>query len=375
MPDTIKLGVLTHDTEISYINLYKRLETIDLVNEDSFRNVFNDVQFEEEVGVEYNSLPLYVGWAYIPVVIDGLVEVKILKLEQGNGIAIILPEMVATTYQVLEDDITQLDVINANIDLVGDLYGLDETDNELIELIKTLYVNIGNNAPAFRLTTEGEHTYEDEIKDSEENQDNLDLGLGLGGAPSRGGSENQSFGSISQNQGIDNVNEIEDISVNEEAYKRFKKDTTVLEELIQKLYRETPYAIKEHITTQWSDNKNVLFIRVDNKAIYETFNTIPKHARSQISQIGETLRLNPETQIIDSFKHNGGRIFSLVENTHSNLWKVKNEEIKPFNENQDKTLYISKKPDIIEVEQSSIRQEARHFIPRSKDGKTVFSVK
>ena len=32
MPDTIKLGVLTHDTEISYINLYKRLETIDLVN-------------------------------------------------------------------------------------------------------------------------------------------------------------------------------------------------------------------------------------------------------------------------------------------------------------------------------------------------------
>lgn len=369
MPETIKLGVTSQDTTVSYVSLYKHLENISLVNEESFRKVFDEVQFKEEVGYEYNSLPIYVGWEYIPVVVDGLIEIKILKLEQGNGIAIILPEHVAATYKALEEDITKLDTYNKNLDLVGDLYGLDEKDPELLDLIKKLYVNVGDRAEAYRLTAEGENL-QDTAQDTKD-----DAGMGFGddslglGAPG----ENRSFGDIPKADTP--VEEAPEIVANEEAYKRFKKDTKSLSMLQNKLYNKVPLVIREHITTKYVADEKILLVNVNNKAIYETFNTLPKHARAQITEIGEFLRLNENTQLVDSFKYLEGRIFVMAENSHSNIWMVKNEEIKTFNEKRDKTLYISKKDAIIELERSNIRQENRRFVPRDKEGNTVFSVR
>lgn len=374
MPETIQLGVATHATEVSYINLYKHLENIDLVNEESFRKVFNEVQFTEEVGFEYNSLPLYVGWAYIPVVTDGFLEIKILKLEQGNGLAIILPEHVATAYKDLEEDLTKLGTYNANIDLVGDLYGLDEQDEELLDLIKKLYVNVGNRAEAFKLTPTGEKQKEDEEKQKGEEDMFSDTG---GGAPYAGlesPGENIPFGDIDVGRETP-VEESPEIEVNEAAYKRFSGGGKSFTQFLEELTKQTPLAVRKFISIKTLYEERILLVRVDNKQIYETFSTIPKHARTQISSVGELIRLNEATQLVDSFKDKDGRVFVLVENSHSNIWEVKGEIKKPFNEKTDKTLYISKKDDIIELEQSRVRQENRRFVPRIKDGKTVFSVK
>lgn len=365
MPKEVKLGVVEQGDSITYVTLYKHLEDITNLNEETFRDTFKDLQFHEEIGVEYNSLPIYVGWTYVPVITDGIANVKLLKLEQGGNIAIILPEQVATTYKRIEEDPTKIDEIIQDIDIVGDVYGFDENDKELYDLIIKMYLNVGDSAPAFILNQEGELQYEEEKEgqDREEDGDRDTLG-GFGGG--RGGLDrdiNKSFASVDKgtNSGLDIELEPE-IEPNLEAFKRFSNDTQALELLIERLHNTTPRALRKHIRTKYIAESKVLVIEVDNKSIYDELDSLPKHARAQISNIGELLRTDEETQLLDSFRRDRGRVFVLAENTLGNAWVVRGEPEQEVGEKNTKRLYISRKNDIIVLERSNISQNNRKFI-------------
>lgn len=344
MPE-IKLGIGTNKNNPSYAQLYDQLKDISAVDEAKFREVFSTVDYTEEVGIEFNGIPINVEFAYIPVMTDGIAEVKVVKLEQSENIAIILPKGVAETYLSLVDDISIINDINTDIDLVGEVYNFDTANKGFQDFVKNIYINADNQGQAYRLTPSGEIELNTEDIEEDNTFDN-----DLDANPSM-------FDSIETDDF--EIDEIPEVEANIESYNRFSRSTKAFKKVLSEVNKAVPNSIKKHIRQGYIAKDRLLILEVDNKAIYNTYNNLPQHAKQQLTNIGETIKLVESIQMVDSIMHRGKRMFILAENTPQNLWITKLDYLKPLQNKGKQNIIVANKSEVIELNRSNIRLENR----------------
>ena len=152
------------------------------------------------------------------------------------------------------------------------------------------------------------------------------------------------------------------------AFESFKKETKSLEKLINKLYNSVGNKIKPLIKVA-TLKENLLLFEVNNTEIYQTLREIPTFAKGTISFIGETIRTNKDTQLVDTFTTKDKRYFVVAEAVNNNFWYVEGEKLakSSLNENKIKPL----KENIIKLSKSSVVNRKYDAI---KDGDTIYFV-
>lgn len=371
MPENkIKLGINNiEEDQVTFMNLYINLADAISMDRETFTNLLEDIDFSDEIGFEYLGVELKVGVAHIPIIQGGKLLVKVMRLAQGGDIGLVVPTEVAQAYQRVEEDASNIDSLNQTYDLSFDAYGFNTGDASLIELVSTIYVNSDGASEAFTLTGEAEQELinaEDDAENEAGGFEGLDIGLGSDAA-SQGRNEPM-FDAIE-----DEIEAVEEITANLESFKRFKNTSKALYLLEEKLYNKVPNAIREHIRTKHIADGKILAIEVNNEAIFETFNNLPGHSRELLTTIGESIRTNQHTQLVDSVPIRRKRLFLVAESINNNYWIVK-EEAKILTENRDKNsqLIVPSKKDIILLERSSVRPEARTLVPKLHNKNVAF---
>lgn len=333
----------------SYAQLVKLLAGTELEDTENLLAELEKFSFIEADETLYNKLPMAVYYKQLPIVVNGDVLVKVVLLQQADGLILVVPEHVTQVYKDLLEDATLLTEKNTNISLYAEVYNFDVNDEHLQDLIKTTYISAGNNLKPFELKDAlAQEEKEDKPKQDEApgNQDVPDF-----------------FGEIE-----DDLPAMEDISVNEESYKRFKKQSNVIEKFLDKLYEKSNQILKENVRTKFFNK--VLIIEVDNKSVYNYYEKMPIAAKKLLSNFGEAIRTNKNTQLVDSFSFNGKRYFVVAENIANNYWYIKDEELDTLTED---LVYIAPTAKtIIKLAKSSVRKESRQLVPYKKGKNVIF---
>jgi len=346
----------------SFAQLVKQLLNSNLLSKEQFFNIINSLDLIEDSVDIYNNFDIQVYYTQLPVIVAGDVLVKIVLLKQANDVALVFPQNVIDTYEVLTEDPETLALKNTEFSLYAEVYGFNSDNAELQNLIKRAYLYAGNSLATYELT--GALAKEKEKKDQDKSKDTEgSLGLGDGvSMPTTGASDPANFFSdikAPTDAGSSNVFLDPNMQVNEEAYKKFKKQTTALENLLKKLHAETPRIIRENIRKKFYHN--ILVIEVDNKSIYEALSMLPGVAKKLISETGELIRKNNGTQLIDSFNLNNKRYFTVAEAAGNNFWIVEGEKLPKAESGSRVTKPIQ--DNIIRLSRSQVRHESRSYKP------------
>lgn len=337
------------NTEItSFTQLLKRLLSNDLLSAKQLFAIINDVDFIEDKTDTYNNLDIQVFYTQLPVVVAGDVLVKVVLLKQADNVAIVFPQEILDAYNSLTEEPELLTAKNTNFSLYAEVYGFDSKDPELQQLIKKAYLYAGNNTAAYELTG-------DLAAEKSNKKDKEDLGSGPPSIPD--------FEEVDVD--LDDPN----IAINMEAYSKFKKQTKALESLLFKLHTTSPGIVRENIKIK--QIKNVLLIEVNNKAIYESLKAFPKVAKTLISEVGETIRTNKHTQLLDSFSLDNKRYFTVAEAVGNNFWVSADENLPTLTESKTFTKPIQN--EIIVMGRSTIRRESRVYKPYKLDNQIVYT--
>jgi hypothetical protein len=335
----------------SYAQLIQMLSNTNLEDIDAFLADLKNLSFIEDEDTLYNKLPMSVFYKQLPAVVNGDILIKVVILQQAEGLALIVPENVVQTYRDLIESPEMLAEKNSNVSLYAELYNLDSGDPKLQEIIKSVYISSGNEIKPFDLKDD----LAQEKKEKEEGEEESETPE----APS----EDFIFDEIEED-----LPEMADIEVNEEAYKKFKKQSNALETLIEKLYEKSNAVLKKNVRSKM--HKKVLVIEVNNKLVYQSYEKVPAVAKKLLSNFGEAIRKNKSTQLIDSFSKDGKRYFVVAEHVANNYWYVKDEDIDVLNENE---LHIEPNSrTVVKLNKSSIRKESRKIAPYKKGKKIVF---
>jgi tetrahydromethanopterin S-methyltransferase subunit A len=331
----------------SYAQLVKLLSGTELEDTEALLKELENFSFIEDESTLYNKLPMAVYYKQLPAVIDSDVLVKVVLLQQADGLALVVPENVVEAYQDLIKDATLIVEKNNNISLYAEIYNFDSTDKNLQDLIKSVYISCGNELKPFDLKNDlAQKQKETSEENNEPGQDDAPL-----------------FEPI-----VDSLPEMEEIQVNEEAYKKFKKQSNVIEKFLEHMYEKSNNILKKNVKVLFF--KKVLIIEVNNKNVYQTYEKSPVVAKKLLSNFGEAIRKNKNTQLLDSFSKNGKRYFVVAENIANNYWYVANEEIEKLN---DQAVYIEPiSKNVIKLNSSSVRKESRKLVPFKKGKKIVF---
>jgi len=335
----------------SYSQLVSALAGNDLADIEVLLEELKQMSFIEDEDVLYSKLPMAVFYKQLPVISEADVLVKVVLMQQGDGLILIVPENVVQAYEDLVENPDLVTEKNNNVSLYAEIYNFDSTDEKLHDLIKETYINAGNGIKPFDLTDELLQDKEDS-QDSEEEPEGTDMI----------GDDDFDFDEI-----VDELPEMEDFEANESAYKKFKKQSNYLENLIKKLNKKANENIKKNVRTKFIHK--VLVIEVDNKNIYRQYENIPAVAKKLLTNFGEAIRVNTGTQLVDSFSKDGKRYFVVAENLANNYWYVVKEDMDQLNENEE--AYISPKAPI-KLRKSSIRKESRAVIPYKLGKKIIF---
>ena len=332
----------------SYAQLIKLLSGTELQDIEVLLGQLKKMAFIEDEDTLYNKLPMSVFYKQMPAVVDGDILVKVVILQQAEGLVLVIPENVVKTFQDLKEDPSMLAEKNSNVSLYAEIYNLDSADNKLHDLIKSVYLSSGNELKPFDLKDDLAKAKKEDEKDGEEsNPEPLDL----------------NFDEIEED-----LPEIEDIKVNEEAYKRFKKQGNAIENFLESLYKKSNDILKKNVRTKLY--KKVLVIEVNNKSIYQAYEAIPVVAKKLLSNFGEAIKRNKGTQLIDSFSKDGKRYFVVSEHLANNYWLVLNEDLEKL---EDNIMYIEPNAKgVIKLNKSSVRKESRKVVAYKKGRKTVF---
>lgn len=336
----------------SYSQLIKALSGSDLADIEALLEELKQMSFIEDEDVLYAKLPMSVFYKQLPVIADADVLVKAVLMQQGDGLILVVPENVVETYEDLLDNPDLITEKNNNISLYAEIYNFDSGDEKLHDLIKETYINAGNGIKPFDLTDE--LLQDKETAEDEEDTEAPDLGADA--------EDFEDFDEI-----MDDLPEMEDFETNESAYKKFKKQSNYLENLVKKLSEKANSHIKKNVRTKFIHK--VLVIEVNNKNIYRQYENIPAVAKKLLTNFGEAIRTNNGTQLVDSFSKDGKRYFVVAENLANNYWYVVKEDMDQLDENQD--AYISPKAPI-KLRKSSIRKESRAIVPYKLGKKIIF---
>lgn len=313
--------------------------------------LIESLEFSESEELLYNNLPLAASFVQLPIVEDGDAYVKIVKLQQAENYVLIVPQKVVEAYNLISEDAEIVAELNREIDLYAEVDGFDEKDPELTKIIKTSYLNLGNRLPAYELTAQAKGTVKD--KDKEPEDDTSDL-------------ENFDFEDTGyedfENADADAFDDFltdAEVENNEEAFNRFTGNKNNFKQLVHKLYINSPELIREN--TKIKMHKNLLIVKINNKNIYESLSNIPKLAKSLITEAGELLRKNNDTQLVDSINVNKQRFFIIASAKKNNFWKTTKDTLDIVT---SRSTYIKPlQKNIITLGSSNIRVEARKYRP------------
>lgn len=331
----------------------------------------------KEGGIEsFNNKPVEVKYITLPLFTDSYLFVKVVVLEQAeDNIAIIMPDNISHLLDedFREDKVFDEDLVNqANIslELYAEISGFDSKAEEFRTFCINCYVESGNGEEAFTFDEVAKKKAEKEAGVDEGEQGSEVGGIGLGGVReptnplfNRGEmkgreSENVDLGDTGNafSEPIEDTSNLKALGVNESAYKKFNKQGVYLESLVRKVNNFK--SLRNYIRYRFlNENSNILVLEVDNRSIYNTFKNKVK-AKKTLTGLGELIKDHDGTQLVDSFINDNKRYFVLAE-SKDNYWYVKDEDNEVPTDYD--VLYIKpKKDNVIILERSEVRNEARH---------------
>lgn len=338
----------------SYSQLINALSGHELQDIEALLEELKKMTFIEDEEILYNKLPMAVFYKQLPVVYDADVLVKVVILQQGEALILIVPEDVVKTYQDLIDSPKDILQKNNSISLYAEVYNLNSEDEKLQTLIKETYLSAGNGVKPFDLIDDLAREEEEDRDGEDGDREEADFDMG----------EDSGFEDIE-----DDFSDLDDFVANESAYRKFKKHGSYLEKLEKRLYEKANDTMRKMIKTKYFEN--VLVIEVDNKNIYNKYANVSAFAKRLLTNFGEAVRKDGRTQLVDSFSKDGKRYFVIAEDVANNYWYVINEDMEKLGD--DKGDYI--RPDlegVARLRRSSVRKESRSIVPYKKGRKIVF---
>jgi hypothetical protein len=334
----------------TYTDLIKEVLLTE-VDSPKFLQILEGLDYAETVELTYSNLPLEASYIQLPIIEGGDILVKIVKLQQAENVALVLPQKVTDAQLALGEDPTLLSFINEDIDLYAEVYGFDKEDPELLKIIKNSYLTLGNRLPAYELTGVQRQVSEEFSEDSgfaDELTDDFDVAST--GYEDFENADAEAFDAFLQDTRV---------QTNQEAFKRFTGTKNSYTTLLNKLYTNTPELIREN--TKIKMHNNLLVVKMNNHNIYESLKEVPQLAKDLISKAGEIIRKNNDTQLIESLNINNQRFFIIAEANKRNFWKTKQDTLSPLTKH---TVYIKPlQKNIIELNTSNVRVEARKYRP------------
>lgn len=339
------------ETKLTFVQLYKNLLDTDLTELKYFQQTLDEIEAEEDSVQELSNQTVLVKTKTLPVIVGSDIKVKVVILETGDACAIIMPDNVADNFELLSEDLDKVAQVNLGIDLVAETYGFT-VDKEFKEEVKKIYVAANNSEPAFTISKQAqlaqlaqEEKEEEELEDFERDHE-----------------------TFSRDIDFSDEELLSGLEPNNMAFESFKKETKSLEKLINKLYNSVGNKIKPLIKVA-TLKENLLIFEVNNTEIYQTLREIPTFAKGTISFIGETIRTNKDTQLVDTFTTKDKRYFIVAEAVNNNFWYVEGEKLakSSLNENKIKPL----KENIIKLSKSSVVNRKYDAI---KDGDSIYFV-
>lgn len=342
------------------INTYADLmrEIILLTNSKAFLQILESLKFSEQEELTYNSLPLAASFIQLPIVEEAEAFVKIVMLQQAENLVLIIPQNVVESYNLILEDPSIIGVLNKEIDLYAEVYGFDEKDPELTKIIKTSYLNLGNRLVAYELTSKAETSNKSNEDDKLDQSDTEDFDFEDTGYEDFDNADAAAFDDFLSDAGVE---------ANEESFKKFVGSKDNFKYLINKLYKETPEIVREN--TKIKMHKNLLVIKINNENIYESLSNVPKLAKQLISEAGELIRKNNNTQLVDSINKGKQRFFIIASAKKHNFWKTPEDK---FDIVTAKSVYIKPlQKNIITLTNSNVRIEARKYRPALDENNQV----
>lgn len=345
-------------TEIeTFAQLIKILVSEDHPYADRVEEIVKLANFIENDEVRYNNLPVAVHFVQIPVILGSEILVKVVFLRQADNYILIIPENVNEVFKRLLESPALLVDENLNLDLYAEVFGFDTDDQKLIELIKTSFLGAGNAVKAFDFATE-------QKKEDKEDYDTAD-------EQPTGGSKTMedSFDTGGFEDFGDVIEDIPEVDTNLESYKKFKNFKKSVYKALKTVYNNSSQVIKNNVKVGFIKPENaVAVIEVNNKEVYTKLKNSPKIAKQTLTEFGQALRNDKSIQLLDSFIKSGKRYFVITET--GNFWTVKHERLSELG---DDTNYIDPiQSNIVRLERSEIRQDARTLVPYRKNKKIVF---
>ena len=135
----------------SYAQLIQLLSGTDLEDTELLLKELQNLTFIEDEEVLYNKLPMAVYYKQLPVVLNSDILVKVVIMQQADGLILVVPENIVETYQDLVEDAELISEKNNGISLYAEIYNFEMSDPKLQDLIKATYVASGNELKAFDL--------------------------------------------------------------------------------------------------------------------------------------------------------------------------------------------------------------------------------
>jgi hypothetical protein len=371
---------LTEEENIdSYIALVKELKMISNkggskdYDPEKFLAHLGIENYIEDIEITYKSYPIKILYKQLPVIREAEILIKVVVLLQAGNFAFIMPEHVSEAYRELKDDPSIINSLNINFDLYAEIYGFNRKDVELQDLMKEAYVNAGGELNPFEIIGSLKQEYEDDKDEESSEESDSDFGGGdfggdLGGS-SNGMDDLFSGGDFEPME--TEPAQIPEVEENLKAYKKFKKDGTALEALVEKMSSVANRVLKRNVKLAYLDeNKNILLVEVDNAKVYKNYEHVPKVAKRSLTNFGEAIRKDKNTQMLDAFNIEGKKYFVISENLGNNFWYVSREKMDTIEEGKD--IIKPLKKNIIRLKRSSIRQESRDYKPYRKDKEMFF---
>ena len=361
------------DTIASYVQLAKLLASEEVEDISRIVEILNKASFIEDDEIMYAGRSAQIYYKQLPIVINDEIKVKIVLLTQADSMALIIPEKVSETYEELKEHPESIIEVNKNLTLYAEVYHFNSTDAKLHDVIKAAYLSAGDSLRAFDIPKEVEDSARDdkEAGDDEDSTDNFDDMFKDDTGNDDLGLDKDEF---DFEEPTDDVGDFSEFEENATQYKSFKNQTEALSKLVHKLYRKVDKDIREFVKVKYyGEAKSVLIFEVDNHAIFNKYKRVSKVAKSIMTAIGESIRLNKDTQLLDSFIQNNKRYFIVAEDVSNNFWVAKDDVLTEVVSQVVSTSVEPIQDEIIKLSRSSVRFEARRRKPFTHGGKIVFN--
>lgn len=364
----------------SYVQLAKILSSEDVTDIKEVVAILNQASFLEDDEIMYDNRPAKVFYKQLPIVANDEIKVKIVLLTQADSLALIIPEGVSDVYEILVDDPSKIIEVNKDLSLYAEVYNFNSNDPKLHDIIKTAYLTAGEYLRAFDIPQEMEDQASQEEGEDGEGGDDLDSDFSdFDDDFDTGGDNFENMfgdgGSADFDEMGDDFDNFEEVNENAHMYESFRKQSSALEALLVELDTKVESKLHKYIKYKFlKDGKgrnNLLALEVNNKELFDKYQKVPKLAKRIMTSIGEHIRRDDFTQLVDTFIKENKRYFIIAENLGNNFWITENDHMEVLGDYNGE-LYDPIQDEIITLRRSSVRMESRKLKPYVDSNKILF---